>query len=66
MQHGPRQPRCHEHYLTPLHQKRALAAAWSGFCGYLERICAMQATDGGARDVSTMTFPRAKGYAPTG
>jgi AcrR family transcriptional regulator len=35
--------------------------AWSGFCGYLERLCAMQAADRGLRDVLTLTFPTAKG-----
>jgi AcrR family transcriptional regulator len=34
--------------------------AWSGFCGYLERVAAMQATNCGARDVLTMTFPSVK------
>jgi AcrR family transcriptional regulator len=31
--------------------------AWSGFCGYVQRVCAMQAADRGLRDVLTMTFP---------
>jgi AcrR family transcriptional regulator len=31
--------------------------AWSGLCGYLERVCAMQAADKGLKDVLTMTFP---------
>src|SRR4051794_5050937 len=45
---------------------RAAAAAlrapdpWTGFCGYVERACAMQAADHGGRDVLTMTFPSAK------
>lgn len=34
--------------------------AWSGFCGYLERVCAMQAADCGLQDVLTLTFPTAK------
>ena len=34
---------------------------WAGFCGYVERVCAMQAADRGARDVLTMTFPTARG-----
>lgn len=37
------------------------ADAWSGFCQFVERCCALQAADRGARDVLTMTFPRAKG-----
>ena len=34
---------------------------WSGFCGYVERICAMQADDRGFTAVLTMTFPAAPG-----
>jgi AcrR family transcriptional regulator len=34
---------------------------WSGFRGFVERVCAMQARDRGARDVLTMSFPHAKG-----
>src|ERR1035437_1368180 len=30
---------------------------WQGFCGYLERVCAMQAIDRGFTDVLTRTFP---------
>jgi AcrR family transcriptional regulator len=33
---------------------------WEGFCGYVERICAMQAADRGLQDVLTLTFPTAK------
>lgn len=33
---------------------------WHGFCGYIERVCQMQADDRGFADVLTMTFPRAK------
>ncbi len=33
---------------------------WSGFRGYVERICAMQAADRGLKDVMTRTFPDAK------
>lgn len=32
---------------------------WSGFCAYVERICAMQAADRGLKDVLTRTFPNA-------
>ena len=32
---------------------------WAGFCGYVERICAMQANDRGLKDVLTRTFPTA-------
>lgn len=42
----------------------ALADAdpWHGFCGYVERICAMQAGDRGFTTVLTMTFPTAKQF----
>ncbi|MDT0484359.1 TetR/AcrR family transcriptional regulator [Streptomyces doebereineriae] len=33
---------------------------WSGFVGYIETACAMQAADSGFADVLTMTFPTAK------
>jgi AcrR family transcriptional regulator len=35
---------------------------WHGFCGYLERVCAMQAADRGFADVLTLTFPTAKQF----
>ncbi|MCP2323938.1 AcrR family transcriptional regulator [Hamadaea flava] len=35
---------------------------WSGFCGYVEKICAMQAGDRGFTTVLTMTFPTAKQF----
>jgi AcrR family transcriptional regulator len=34
--------------------------AWAGFCGYVERVCAMQAADQGVQDVLTTTFPTAR------
>jgi AcrR family transcriptional regulator len=34
---------------------------WHGFCGYIERVCRMQADDRAFADVLTMTFPTAKG-----
>jgi AcrR family transcriptional regulator len=34
--------------------------AWTGFCGYVERICAMQAADRGLTNVLTRTFPNAR------
>ena len=37
-------------------------SAWSGFCGYVERVCAMQAANRGLRDVLTVSFPRAKTF----
>jgi AcrR family transcriptional regulator len=43
---------------------RALADPdpWAGFCGYIERVCAMQAEDRGFANVLTMTFPTAKQF----
>lgn len=35
---------------------------WVGFCGYLERVCAMQAEDRGFANVLTMTFPTARRF----
>jgi AcrR family transcriptional regulator len=35
---------------------------WRGFCGYVERICAMQAGDRGFTTVLTMTFPTAQQF----
>ncbi len=33
---------------------------WTGFCAYVERLCAMQAADRGLKDVLTRTFPNAR------
>lgn len=33
---------------------------WAGFCGYIERVCAMQAEDRGFATVLAMTFPTDK------
>src|SRR3974377_1636997 len=35
---------------------------WAGFCGYVERVCAMQAEDRGFANVLTMTFPLDKRF----
>lgn len=35
---------------------------WAGFCGFIERVCAMQAEDRGFGNVLTMTFPTAKQF----
>jgi AcrR family transcriptional regulator len=65
---------CFEHRLEEYARaaEEALEApdGWSGFCAYVERICAMQAADRGLKDVLTRTFPdaraleahRARGY----
>jgi hypothetical protein len=50
-----------EEYARAAEEALADPDAWSGFCGYVERVCAMQAADRGLKDVLTRTFPRAKG-----
>ena len=35
---------------------------WTGFCGYIERVCAMQAEDRGFATVLCMTFPTDKQF----
>jgi AcrR family transcriptional regulator len=35
---------------------------WVGFCGYIERVCRMQADDRGFADVLTMSFPTAREF----
>ncbi len=55
---------CFEHRLAQYAQaaEDALAApdAWTGFAGYVERICAMQAADRGLADVLNRSLPNAK------
>jgi AcrR family transcriptional regulator len=55
---------CFEHRLAQYAQaaEDALAApdGWSGFAGYVERICAMQAADRGLADVLNRSLPNAK------
>jgi len=46
-------------YLDAIDRGLADPDPWAGFCGYFRRICAMQASDQGLRDVLTMTFPMA-------
>lgn len=35
---------------------------WHGFCGYVERVCDMQAADRGFMEVLTRTFPNDKSF----
>jgi AcrR family transcriptional regulator len=49
-------------YAEATRQALAEADPWQGFCGYVERICAMQAGDRGFTTVLTMTFPMAKRF----
>jgi AcrR family transcriptional regulator len=48
------------HYADSAAQALQAPDAWSGFCGHVQRICAMQTADRGLKDVLTRTFPNAK------
>lgn len=48
-------------YAEALDEALADTDPWRGFCGYIERVCQMQADDRGFADVLTRTFPAAKG-----
>jgi AcrR family transcriptional regulator len=49
-------------YAEAAHDALAEADPWHGFCGYVQRICAMQAEDRGFTTVLTMSFPTAKRF----
>lgn len=49
-------------YAEAARQALADPDPWSGFRGYVEKICAMQARDRGFTAVLTMTFPTAKQF----
>jgi AcrR family transcriptional regulator len=49
-------------YAEATRQALADPDPWHGFCGYVERVCAMQAGDRGFTTVLTMTFPTAKQF----
>jgi AcrR family transcriptional regulator len=49
-------------YADAVGQALADPDPWAGFCGYIERVCAMQAEDRGFANVLTMTFPAAKQF----
>jgi AcrR family transcriptional regulator len=49
-------------YADAARQALADPDPWQGFCGYVQRICAMQAGDRGFTTVLTMTFPTAKQF----
>ncbi len=49
-------------YADAVAQALAEPDPWAGFCGYLERVCAMQADDRGFGHVLTMTFPAARQF----
>ncbi len=47
-------------YVDAVDTALAEVDAWQGFCGYIERMCEMQAEDRGFADVLILTFPTAK------
>ncbi|MET8521566.1 TetR/AcrR family transcriptional regulator [Nocardioides sp. NBC_00163] len=47
-------------YVAATDEALANPDPWQGFCGYIERVCRMQADDRGFADVLTLTFPTAK------
>jgi len=49
-------------YADAVAQALAEADPWAGFCGYIERVCAMQAEDRGFANVLIMTFPLDKRF----
>lgn len=59
-----------EEYAAAAEEALAAPDGWSGFCGYVERVCSMQAADRGFNDVLTRAFSdaekleehRARGY----
>ncbi len=46
-------------YADGVTQALANPDPWAGFCGFVERVCAMQAEDRGFGNALTMTFPTA-------
>jgi AcrR family transcriptional regulator len=44
-------------YAAAVEEALAAPDAWTGFCAFFERVCAMQAADQGVQDVLTTTFP---------
>jgi AcrR family transcriptional regulator len=44
-------------YAAAVEEALAAPDAWTGFCEFFERVCAMQAADQGVQDVLTTTFP---------
>ncbi len=49
-------------YVDAVNEALQAPDAWSGFRGYLERVCAMQAGDRGLQSLLTMSFPTAKAF----
>src|SRR5687767_7561888 len=49
-----------DEYAAALDDALATPDAWTGFCGFVERACEMQAADRGTQDLLTTTFPTAR------
>ncbi len=49
-------------YTKAIAQALADPDPWKGFCGFIERVCQMQAEDRGFADVLTLTFPTAQAF----
>ena len=49
-------------YADAVSQALAEPDPWTGFCSFIELVCAMQAEDRGFGNVLTMTFPTAKQF----
>jgi AcrR family transcriptional regulator len=47
-------------YADAAHEALVDPDPWRGFCGYVDKVCSMQAGDRGFTTVLTMTFPPAK------
>jgi AcrR family transcriptional regulator len=47
-------------YSAAVEEAFAAPDAWTGFCAFVEHVCAMQAVDQAVQDVLTTTFPTAR------
>ncbi len=51
-----------DQYEHALHTAEQAPDGWTGFAGYVQEVCRMQASDGGLADVLTMSFPGAREF----
>src|SRR4051812_12486735 len=49
-----------DEYAAALDEALAAPDPWTGFCGFVERACAMQAADRASQDLLTTAFPTAR------
>ena len=49
-----------DQYAAALEEALAAPDAWTGFCGFVERACEMQAADRASQDLLTTAFPTAR------